>query len=77
MKTAFGLLLILAGVILGFYVGGWICFVGGIVDIIESFKAPEVVATDVGVGVLKIVSASFCGVISALVLLIPGCAMLD
>ena len=55
MKAFLGLLMILGGVVLGFYVGFWICFIGGIVDIINAFKASEPVAVSIiGWGILKI-----------------------
>ena len=61
MKASLGVLICLIGVGLGFYVGGWVLFVGGIVDIIEAFRAETLIAVDMGVGILKVISASLVG----------------
>ncbi len=77
MKAFLGLLMILGGVVLGFYVGFWICFIGGIVDIINAFKASEPVAVSIiGWGILKIFFATIAGWVSALALIIPGVGIL-
>jgi hypothetical protein len=34
-----GVLLIIGGVVAGVYAGFWLCFVGGILDIVHGFKA--------------------------------------
>lgn len=76
MKFVIGALLCLAGFALGAYVGLWVCFVGGIIDIINQVKAPEVDATVVAWGVVKIIFASFAGSISAIALLLPGAKLI-
>ena len=35
VKVMIGLGLIVGGIVLGLYVGVWVCFVGGIVDVIK------------------------------------------
>ena len=77
MKPAIGLFLILAGIILGFYVGFWICFVGGIIQIIEAVAVSPVLASGIAWGIVKIVFAGAAGWIAALLCIIPGTAMLD
>ena len=76
MKQVLGLLLMVGGVALGVYVGFWVCFIGGIVQIIEQIKAPEIHAMSVAFGVAKIVFATFLGGISAFVAIVPGLALL-
>ena len=44
-------------VALAAYVGPWIMFVGGIVDVVEAAKATPVEAVQLGVGILKAVLA--------------------
>ena len=76
MKTVIGILMVLGGVVLGLYLGLWVCFVGGIVGIIEAIRAPEVIAMDVAISVVKIIFAAAVGQISALFLVIPGLAII-
>jgi len=76
MKLVLGLLMVLGGIVLGAYVGLWVCFIGGIVDIINQVKAEEVNALAVAWGVVKIVFASFAGTVSAILLILPGAALL-
>ena len=72
IKTATGILLIIAGVGLGVYAGLVWAFIGGIVDVIQAVKAVEVEAMAVAIGVAKIVFAGLIGVVSAFTLVIPG-----
>ncbi|MBI5421236.1 MAG: hypothetical protein HZA35_02880 [Parcubacteria group bacterium] len=75
MKLVLGLLMLLGGIALGLYVGVWLCFIGGIVQLIEAVKAPGgVEALSVAIGLAKIFGASIAGFISATVLIIPGAA---
>lgn len=76
MKSIIGLLLVAAGIVLGLYVGVWLMFIGGIVQIIQAVKAPEIVAMTVAIGVAKIVFAGISGGLSAIVLILPGYSML-
>lgn len=76
MKQVFGLLLIVVGVFVGLYVGGYICLIGGITDLITAAKAETVIAADVGWAIGKIVLAQFVGVISASLFFIPAIGLL-
>lgn len=67
-----GCLLCLAGIGLGLYVGAWVCFVGGIKQIVFAVQQHPIPPTMVAVGVLKILFTGFCGWISAAVLFVPG-----
>ena len=72
MKSWVGVIMILLGIVLGLYVGIWVMFIGGIVQIIHQIQAPHIEAMQVAIGVARILCASFVGVISAMVLVIPG-----
>ena len=61
MKVALGLILIIIGIALGLYVGGYLLFFGGIVQVVSSVS--PLVPVGIAVGVVKIVSASFIGVL--------------
>ena len=76
MKIILGLLLIIIGIIVGLYVGVWLCLIGGIVQIITEVRAEHLNATNVGIGVARVLFASFCGWASALLCFIPGGALI-
>ena len=75
-RTILGLLIIVASVLGGLYVGGWIFFVGGIVEVIEAIKATPVEAIGVAVGILKVVLASTVGVLVAVLGAMFGASLL-
>ena len=59
--TILGLAIIIASIALGVYVGGWVFFIGGIVQVVEAFKATPIEALDVAFGLLKVVLAATVG----------------
>jgi hypothetical protein len=75
-KTGLGLFLMICGIGIGIYVGVWLCFIGGIVQIIEQVKAPYISGIQVGFGVLRIFSAGLCGTLAGIFLFIPGLGIL-
>lgn len=75
MKFTLGVLLIVAGAAFGVYVGVWVCFIGGIVQIIEAIKASPVEALDIAFGIVRIIFAAAAGALSAFVAVIPGMAI--
>lgn len=77
MKFIIGLLLVFAGVVIGLYVGGYLMFFKGVIDIIEQIKAPSIDTTIMAWAIVKVVLASAVGGLSAMVLVIPGMSMLD
>lgn len=66
-----GIAMIVAGVILGLYVGLWLLFIGGIVQVINGVKM-DFNALYIAVGIAKIIISSAVGSVSALILVIPG-----
>lgn len=76
MKIAIGVILILLGLVAALYLGLWVCFIGGIVAIIEQVKAPELNAFTVALGVARVFFATFVGTISLYAGLIPGYLMI-
>jgi hypothetical protein len=65
MKSLIGYTLIFSGIILGIYVGFWVMFVGGIMDLIETVRAETLIKMDVFIGIMKMVLAGMVGVIIA------------
>jgi len=69
VKFVVGIVLILGGIALGLYLGLWVCFIGGIIQIVEQVKligsSPETIQGAAIVwGVVKIFFASVVGVFS-------------
>lgn len=76
MKLIIGLGMILAGIILGLYIGIWICFIGGTVDIIEQIQASKLNAMAIAIGITKVFFAGLFGWLSGTVLVLIGCYIL-
>lgn len=76
MKMLFGIILILAGIVLAAYVGFWLFFVGGIVTIVNAVKVDPVSATSIAWGAVKILSAGVAGGLSFWALALPGIALM-
>lgn len=72
MKAIIGLLMILGGLALGAYVGLWLMFVGGIIQVIEAVQVTPVNASGIAWGIVRIVFASAAGWLSAWLLILPG-----
>lgn len=77
MRSVLGFLMIVLSVVLGLYVGGWIFFIGGIVDVISAVKAEVTIPLDLALGIGKVVFSSLAGTASAVLLAAPGYAMMN
>jgi hypothetical protein len=81
MKALLGILLIVVGVLLGLYVGVWVCFIGGIVGLvnvlIHLINHTQVTGMNVAVNIAKIIFAGLAGYLSALFLILPGFALIN
>ena len=69
-----GVLLIIGGVAGAAYIGIWLMFVGGIVDIIEQIRAEVLEPIVVVVGIVKILFAGVVGQLCAVFFVTPGLA---
>jgi hypothetical protein len=76
LKNIIGVILLIASVVLGIYVGFWLCFIGGIIGLIEVIKSNNIDGMLVAINILKIMFAGFLGYGSALVLAYPALRML-
>ena len=74
MKTVVGIGMIVLGVIAGLYVGGYLMFIRGIVQVVSSIT-PEVIASGIAFGVVRIMFAGFVGWITGVVFILPGLAL--
>lgn len=76
MRIFFGLIGVLASILLGLYLGLYVCFVGGGIDIIQEI-AHAINGTDVSAlaimwGVIKMAISGFVGYFSFIILLVPS-----
>lgn len=69
--------MIVAAIVLGLWAGVWWAFIGGIVDVIEQFKAADTSALGVAIGVAKVFFAGFIGWLAFALLAIPGMALVE
>jgi len=80
LKTVLGVVGILVGVALGAYVGLWVCFIGGIIGLINAVvditNGLGVDAMLIGFSIFKIMIAGLAGYISAVVLILPSLQLL-
>lgn len=76
MKEILGALICLFGLALGLYLGIWVCFIGGIVQVVEAVKATPVQALGIALGLLRVACASFVGWLSGLIVFSVGTALM-
>lgn len=74
-KFFIGIAMIFTGVLLGLYVGVWVCFVGGIIDVIQQVRGEHLSVLSVAWGIAKIFCAGLFGYLAGLLLVAPGCVM--
>lgn len=72
-----GVSICLLSVVLGLYLGIWVCFIGGIVQAIEAVRAVPVSAFNLAMGIARVMSASVVGWLSGIVGISIGKAFLD
>jgi len=67
MMKLIGALIIVAGVLLGLYLGLWVCLIGGIVQLVEACKADPVSSLGIAFGIVRILIASVVGWVTVVV----------
>lgn len=77
IKKIIGVLIIIAGIGLGVYLGLWIMFIGGILAIAHSIDAHTFTATLIAINVIKILLASFVGVLPGYIGIVLGAVLIN
>ena len=72
-----GIVIIITGICASIYLGLWILFVGGILDIVNAVRAPILIGSDIGFGVIKMIVAVFVGTICGWLSVLAGAVFLD
>ncbi|XOS93196.1 hypothetical protein ACLMAB_06045 [Brevibacillus laterosporus] len=80
MKKLLGIVMFIGGIVLGVYVGGWICFIGGIAGLVDNIadaiNGNGINGLSVAINAVKIAVAGFAGWISAVALIFPSLIIL-
>ena len=76
MKKLFGVILIVCGIVFAAYVGVWLCFVVGIVQVIEAIRAVTLVPVDVAIGILRVLCSGVAFALTAFCFIVPGFSLL-
>jgi hypothetical protein len=71
-KEIIGWALIAIGVLVGLYVGIWVCFIGGIVGFIHAVRAETLVPMCIALNIARIMFAGVIGGLSFLCFFFPG-----
>jgi len=72
VKKIIGVVLIVAGVAFGIYVGIWLMFIGGIFQVIEQVRAVDMSTTSVVIGIVRVMLSGVAGYIACALLIVPG-----
>lgn len=76
MRYVFGVTGLIASIVVGLYVGFWVCFVGGLVDIVTEiaslFISSQINVWTVVWGIVRFMFAGTLGYLSFVVLFIPS-----
>ena len=60
-RIASAIVFILGIIALAIYVGVWVCFVGGVCQIVDGVKATPTDGVDIGLGLLRVMFAGAAG----------------
>lgn len=74
-KAVLGSLLIISGIGLGLYIGIWLMFIGGIIQIINTIKSTNIIPINLAIGIAKVIFCSVGGWISAIIPMTVGMAL--
>ena len=75
VKGIIGIIFIIAGIVLGAYLGIWVMLIGGIIQIVNAVQASPVSGSDIAYGVVKIIFCELPGIITYIFIVIGGAIM--
>ena len=75
MNKIIGLILVALGIAMGAFLGLYICLYGGIMQVVDGIKA-SFDASQIAMGIVRILITSIVGWVSALILILPGWVLL-
>ena len=77
VRKILGLTIIVAGVVFGTYIGVWVLFVGGIIDIVGQIRAPILEAPILAHGIASVVFAGPVGTLLVGLFMFIGLMVID
>jgi len=77
MKQVMGVLCIIGGLLLGLYIGIWVCLIGGIIQVVTVIRAPELDAALLAYGIARVLCAGPCGGLTFFLCAIVGRVLLE
>jgi hypothetical protein len=76
MKQLLGLILIILAIPMTLYVALWLCFIGGVVQIIAAIKATPIDSLAFAMGLCRFFCTGLAGWFTFFILLLPGFGLL-
>jgi ABC-type maltose transport system permease subunit len=76
MKQLLGFILLILAIPMVVYVALWLCFIGGVVQIISAIKATPVDALAFAIGLARILCTGLAGWFTFFAMLLPGFGLL-
>ncbi len=61
MNKVLGWILAIGGVLIGLWIGVWVMFIGGIIEVVTALKATDINAFMLAWGIVRIMFAGFVG----------------
>lgn len=77
MRNAIGVLVLVFGVCLSIYLGFWLGFVGGVVQILEAIQTTPIQSLNVAIGLLRIMTSTFVFGITILITFLVGKSIIE
>lgn len=77
MKDVIGISLCIIGVLLGLYVGIYVMFIGGILEIANAIDMGTISGYIIAVNIIKIIFSSLAGVVCYIIPCAIGCLIMD
>jgi len=71
MNKVLGWFILLSSIVIGLYLGVYVMFIGGIIQIVESIT-PEIYISGILLGLLRVICSSFVGWLSFYILFSIG-----
>jgi len=69
-RIILAIVLFIGGIALGVYVGVWLMFIGGIIQLIEQIRAETLIPMQVAIGIARIIFAGAAGDATAAIFII-------
>ncbi|MBT6052959.1 MAG: hypothetical protein HOG49_39660 [Candidatus Scalindua sp.] len=76
MKIYLAIIILILGISASLYLGLWVMFIGGIVQLVGAVRAEQLIAMDVALGVARVCWAGFVTSLSAMITIVVAMLLL-